>query len=106
MCWAACLYILHFSAKFADDLSGSVYKHIIAHRGTLHTQMSASGPATGTGKSLFQTIMMYIFFGEIKPSTTSLTEASFYAKMEEGDIFGKLKNNIVRIHEPLRTCSG
>ena len=81
---------LHFSAKFADDLSGSVYKHIIAHRGTFHTQMSVSGSATGTGKSLMQTVMMYTFYGEIKPSTTSLTEASFYAKMEEGDIFGKL----------------
>ena len=83
------VFIFILSAKFADDLSGSIYKHIIAHRGTYHTQMSASGPATGTGKSLMQTMMMYIFYGEMQPSTTSLTEASFYAKLEEGDIFGK-----------------
>ena len=51
--------------------------------------MSASGPASGTGKSLFQTVGMNTFHGEPQPTTTSMTEATFYETLAEDTLYGK-----------------
>ena len=51
--------------------------------------MSVSGPAYATGKSLAQTLCMYMYSGAIQTTTTSLTEATFYELLDEGDIFGE-----------------
>ena len=53
-------------------------------------QMNISGQATGTGKSLFQTIWMRVFKGETLPSLTSISESQAYIKLDAGEnIYGK-----------------
>ena len=83
------LKILKLSAVLAGHFAGLVYGPSIKKRGNFSSQMSVSGPATSTGKSLMQTICMLILNGEIQPTTTSLTEAQFYEMLDEGNIYGK-----------------
>ena len=82
------MLILIVSAVIVDHMSGKVYTQIIEHRNNFSTQMSVSGPAYATGKSLAQTLCMYMYSGNIQSTTTSLTEATFYEMLDEGDIFG------------------
>ena len=70
-------------------LAGQLYKPIIDKQGAFSTQMSASGPASGTGKSLFQTVGMNMSYGEPQPTTTSMTEATFYETLSEETLYGK-----------------
>ena len=35
-----------------------------------------------------QTVNMLIFEGEVQPTTTTLTEATFYEMLEDGNIYG------------------
>ena len=37
-----------------------------------------------------QTVGMLMFYGEEQPTTTTLTEATFFDMIEEGNIYGKL----------------
>ena len=68
-------------------MAGQVYPQIIEERATFSSQMVVSGTATSTGKSLLQTVCMNIFHGKVMPTTTSITESSFYQQLEEEDIF-------------------
>ena len=53
-------------------------------------QMNISGEATGTGKSLFQTLWMRVFKGENKITLTSISEASAFEMLAAGEnIYGK-----------------
>jgi hypothetical protein len=74
---------------FVAHLSGQLYKQIIGKQAQFSTQMSVSGPASSTGKSLMQTVGMITFIGEVQPTTTTITEASFYEMLDEGNIYGK-----------------
>ena len=75
---------------FAAHLAGQVYRQIIERRANYSTQMSVSGPASATGKSLMQTVCMLVFTGKVQPTTTSLSEATFYEMIDEGNIYGML----------------
>lgn len=77
------------SAVIVAHLAGQLYRPIIDMQGAFSTQMSVSGPASGTGKSLFQTAGMNMFHGEPQPTTTSMTEATFYETLSEETLFGK-----------------
>lgn len=55
-------------------------------------EMSISGGASGTGKSLCQSICQLMFEGEQKASVSSITDSSMYEMLSEGPIFGKLLN--------------
>ena len=79
----------YFSAVIASHLAGQVYKPIIEKRANFSSQMSVSGPASATGKSLMQTVCMLVFTGKIQPTTTSLSEALFYEMVDEGNIYGR-----------------
>ena len=69
---------------------GQFYGLIIKKLGNFFTQLSISGAATSTGKSLIQSCCMLMFTGEIQPPTTSLTETTFYETLSEGNhIYGK-----------------
>ena len=81
---------MSFLAVIVAHLVGQLYKHIIAKQGQFSTQMSVSGSSYTTGKSLMQTVGMLMFYGEEQPTTTTLTEATFYDMIEEGNIYGKL----------------
>jgi hypothetical protein len=85
----AATLIFIISAVIVDHMSGKVYIPIITQRNNFSTQMSVSGPAYATGKSLAQTLCMYMYSGAIQTTTTSLTEATFYELLDEGDIFGE-----------------
>ena len=57
-------------------------------------------PATSTGKSLMMHINMLIFGGSEQPTSTTMTEATFFEMLEEGNIYGKClgiisKNKII-----------
>ena len=65
-------------------LSGQLYTQIFDKQAQFSTQMSVSGAAAGTGKSLMQTVGMLMFYGETQPTTTTMTEATFYDLIEEG----------------------
>ena len=73
----------------ASHLAGQVYKPIIEKRANFSSQMSVSGPASATGKSLMQTVCMLIFTGKVQPTTTSISEALFYEMANEGNIYGR-----------------
>ena len=49
--------------------------------------MVVSGTATSTGKSLLQTVCMNMFYGKAQPTTTTLTEATFYQQLENENIY-------------------
>ena len=52
--------------------------------------MNVSGEATGTGKSLLQTIWMRAFKGDGQQSLTEITESQAYVKLDAGEnIYGK-----------------
>ena len=70
-------------------MSGQLYTQIFNKQAQFSTQMSVSGSAAGTGKSLMQTVCMLMFYGEVQPTTTTMTEATFYDLIEEGNIYGK-----------------
>lgn len=55
-------------------------------------EMSISGSASGTGKSLWQSICQIMFEGEQQASVSSITDSSMYEMLSEGPIFGKLFN--------------
>ena len=76
-------------AVIVAQLAGQLYGPIKSQHGHFSTQMSASGAASSTGKSLFQTAGQNMYYGEEQPSTTSLTEATMYDMLEDGNIFGK-----------------
>ena len=82
-----CFYIS--LAVFVAHLHGAFYKHVIAKQGNFSTQMSVSGPATSTGKSLMMQANMFIFHGEEQPTSTTMTEATFFEVLEDGNIYGK-----------------
>lgn len=79
-----------FPAVIVAHLAGQLYKLIVAKHGGFSTQMSVSGPASSTGKSLMQTVGMLLFYGEVQPTTTSITESTFYDMLEDGNIYGKI----------------
>ena len=81
---------MSFLAVIVAHLAGQLYTHIIAKQGQFSTQMSVSGSSASTGKSLMQTVGMLMFYGEVQPTTTTLTEATFYDMIEDGNIYGKL----------------
>ena len=54
------------------------------------TQMSVSGSASSTGKSLCMTVGMLMFYGEQQNTTGTCTEAQFFDATEDGNIYGKL----------------
>ena len=62
-------------AVFVAHLHGALYKHVTQKLGNFTIQMSVSGPATGTGKSLWMTLCMLIFSGSQQPTSTTMTEA-------------------------------
>ena len=80
---------IFFSGVIVAHLAGQLYSPIFAKQAQFSTQMSVSGPSAGTGKSLMQTIGMLMFYGEAQPTTTTMTEATFYDMLEEGNIYGK-----------------
>ena len=84
---------LNFVAAIVAQLAGQLYRPIKSQQGHFSTQMSVSGAASSTGKSLFQTVGQHMFYGEEQPSTTSITEATMYDMLEEGNIFGKKAHN-------------
>ena len=85
-----CIHILFVSVSFISHLSGQLYKHIIRIQGTFFTQMSVSGQAYSTGKSLLQSVNMLIFHGEPQPTTTSATETTLFETFHEGkNVYGK-----------------
>jgi hypothetical protein len=76
----------------AAHLSGELYVQIIEERTNFSMHMTVSGEATGTGKSLFQTVFMKAFHGKTMPTLTSITEAQAYKMLAEGDnIFGNIR---------------
>ena len=82
--------IYFLSATFAQHLAGEVYTQTIAEHSNYVTQMTISGEATGTGKSLFQSIWIRTFKGESKTSFTSISEAQAYEMLSRGEnIYGK-----------------
>ena len=81
---------IFFSGVIVAHLAGQLYSPIFAKQAQFSTQMSVSGPSAGTGKSLMQTIGMLMFYGEAQPTTTTMTEATFYDMLEEGNIYGKV----------------
>ena len=76
-------------------ISGQLYTQIINKQAQFSTQMSVSGDVFTTGKSLMQTVGMLMFYGEEQPTTTTMTEATFYDLIEEGNIYGKGNVTIV-----------
>ena len=78
---------ISISAVFASHLAGEVYTQIIDERATFSSQMVVSGTATSTGKSLLQTVCMNMFYGKAQPTTTTLTEATFYQQLENENIY-------------------
>ena len=79
-----------FSATLVAHLSGELYVPIIDARTNFSMHMTVSGEATGTGKSLLQTIWMNVFKGGPQPTLTSITEAQAYDLLADGKhIYGK-----------------
>ena len=51
--------------------------------------MAVSGEATGTGKSLMQSLWMIVFKGEVKTTISSITEAQAFEMLASGEnIYG------------------
>ena len=48
-------------------------------------QMAVSGEATGTGKSLMQSLWMIVFKGEVKTTISSITEAQAFKMLASGE---------------------
>ena len=79
---------IYFLGVIVAHLAGQLYNQIFAKQAQFSTQMSVSGPAAGTGKSFMQTVGMLMFYGEPQPTTTTITEATFYDMLEDGNIYG------------------
>ena len=81
-------------------LAGQLYRPIIAKQAQFSTQMSVSGPASCTGKSLMMSVGMLMFYGEQKPTTTSITESTFFEMLENGNLYGNMQLlcYIARLH--------
>ena len=78
------------SATFAAHLAGELYVPIIKERSNFSLQMSISGNAYGTGKSLFQTLWTRAFKGKSEDPVGSCTEAQAYVKLDAGEnIYGE-----------------
>ena len=78
------------SASFAAHLAGELYQLIIKTQSHYCMQMSVSGDATGTGKSLLQSVWMVVFTGEPQTTLTSVSEAQAYKMLNRGEnIYGK-----------------
>ena len=76
-------------------MMGQFYPFIIKKHGNFSTQMSISGSASGTGKSLIQSSCMLMFTGEEQSTMASLSEATFYNMLSEGNIYGKFQNSLL-----------
>jgi hypothetical protein len=77
-------------------LSGEMYTLIIEKQKNFVLQVSCSGDATGTGKSLAQSIWMITFHGEEVSTVSSITEAAAYQMLAKGqNIYGR--KNVIGI---------
>jgi len=76
-------------AIYTFFMIGKFYPFIIQRRGNCSLEMSISGDATGTGKSLWQCICQNMLEGEQKSSVSSITDSSMYETLSEGPIFVK-----------------
>ena len=76
-------------------LSGEMYTLIIEKQKNFVLQVSCSGDATGTGKSLAQSIWMITFHGEEVSTVSSITEAAAYQMLAKGqNIYGMIYTNV------------
>ena len=82
-------------------MAGQLYSHIIDKQAQFSTQMSVSGTSASTGKSLMQTVGMLMFYGEVQPTTTTITEATFFDMIEVGNIYGNLSPGHFLLHHNL-----
>ena len=67
---------------------GQFYPFIVKLHGNCSIQMSISGSASGTGKSLMQSSCTLMFTGEQQTAVTSISEAALYEMLSEGCIYG------------------
>ena len=81
--------VFSITAVIVAHLSGQLYNQIYAKQAQFSTQMSVSGPASDTGKSLMMTVGMKMFYGVEQGTATTMTEASLYDVLEEGNLYGK-----------------
>ena len=76
-------------------LSGELYTLVIEKQKNFVMQISVSGDATGTGKSLAQSIWMITFRGEEVSTVSSITEAAAYQMLARGQNIYGIVNTIV-----------
>ena len=73
-------------------MSGEFYKFLIEDGRNFSTQMVLSGDATGTGKSLLQSVMVRALKGCDKSPTKSCSESEAFWILSRGEnIYGEFK---------------